>query len=217
MKSKLKHNFIEFLDQIPLWWLEILVTIVFFLPYFVLGDGCVFEINDQLDESIMNYMLPARHLWDGSTIYPEMLNGVNASGMQPSAVLFLPLYSLLSARVAFLTQYIACFLVAFLGMYLLVKEITDSSILAVIAGVRYSTDPIRSPVPVETKKGDPGVTDHDRIRTDQSSGIYRICGAGLLGDRTCLCTYKKEKESVVSDGICGAFSHLCIGEPDFDL
>jgi hypothetical protein len=134
MKSKLKHNFIEFLDQIPLWWLEILVTIVFFLPYFVLGDGCVFEINDQLDESIMNYMLPARHLWDGSTIYPEMLNGVNASGMQPSAVLFLPLYSLLSARVAFLTQYIACFLVAFLGMYLLVKEITDSSILAVIAG-----------------------------------------------------------------------------------
>jgi len=34
-----------------------------------------------------------------------------------------------------------------------------------------------------------------------SSGIYRICGAGLLGDRTCLCTYKKEKESVVSDGI----------------
>ena len=55
MKSKLKHNFIEFLDQIPLWWLEILVTIVFFLPYFVLGDGCVFEINDQLDESIMNY------------------------------------------------------------------------------------------------------------------------------------------------------------------
>lgn len=142
MKSKLKHNFIEFLDQIPLWWLEILVTIVFFLPYFVLGDGCVFEINDQLDESIMNYMLPARHLWDGSTIYPEMLNGVNASGMQPSAVLFLPLYSLLSARVAFLTQYIACFLVAFLGMYLLVKEITDSSILAVIAGSCFCVLPL---------------------------------------------------------------------------
>lgn len=187
MKSKLKHNFIEFLDQIPLWWLEILVTIVFFLPYFVLGDGCVFEINDQLDESIMNYMLPARHLWDGSTIYPEMLNGVNASGMQPSAVLFLPLYSLLSARVAFLTQYIACFLVAFLGMYLLVKEITDSSILAVIAGSCFCVLPLypvyglsEFGIPLilygalclwKQKKGDPGVTDHDRIRTDQSSGI----------------------------------------------
>lgn len=142
MKSKLKHNFIEFLDQIPLWWLEILVTIVFFLPYFVLGDGCVFEINDQLDESIMNYMLPARHLWDGSTIYPEMLNGVNASGMQPSAVLFLPLYRLISARTAFLTQYIICFLLAFSGMYLLVKEITDSSILAMIAGGCFCVLPL---------------------------------------------------------------------------
>ena len=208
MKSKLKHNFIEFLDQIPLWWLEILVTIVFFLPYFVLGDGCVFEINDQLDESIMNYMLPARHLWDGSTIYPEMLNGVNASGMQPSAVLFLPLYSLLSARVAFLTQYIACFLVAFLGMYLLVKEITDSSILAVIAGSCFCVLPLY-PVYGLSEFGIPLIL--------YGALCLWICGAGLLGDRTCLCTYKKEKESVVSDGICGAFSHLCIGEPDFDL
>lgn len=130
------------LDRMPLWWLGILITAVFFLPYFVLGDGCVFDINDQLDESIMNYMLPARHLWDGSIIYPEMLNGVNASGMQPSAVLFLPLYRLLPARAAFLTQYIVCFLVAFLGMYLLVKEITDSSILAVIAGSCFCVLPL---------------------------------------------------------------------------
>ena len=91
MKSKLKHNFIEFLDQIPLWWLEILVTIVFFLPYFVLGDGCVFEINDQLDESIMNYMLPARHLWDGSGVLPEFMNGAAKTALTmpaPACVLF---------------------------------------------------------------------------------------------------------------------------------
>ena len=130
------------LDGFPFWWMGILVAVVFFLPYFVLGDGCIFEINDQLDESIMNYMLPARHLWDGSTVYPEMLGGVNASGMQPSAILFLPLYCLFSARVAFLIQYIICFLLAFLGMYLLVKEITDSSILAVIAGGCFCVLPL---------------------------------------------------------------------------
>lgn len=130
------------LDSFPFWWMGILVAVVFFLPYFVLGDGCIFEINDQLDESIMNYMLPARHLWDGSTVYPEMLGGVNASGMQPSAILFLPLYCLFSARTAFLTQYIICFLLAFLGMYLLVKEITDSSILAVIAGGCFCVLPL---------------------------------------------------------------------------
>ena len=133
---------IQHLDHCTLWWIGILITVVFFLPYFALGDGCIFEINDQLDESIMNYMLPARHLWDGSTIYPEMLNGVNASGMQPSAVLFLPLYRLISARTAFLTQYIICFLLAFSGMYLLVKEITDSSILAMIAGGCFCVLPL---------------------------------------------------------------------------
>lgn len=67
------NRFLLWLDRIPLWWTGILIVVVFFSPYFILGDGCIFEINDQLDESIMNYMLPARHLWDGSTVYPEML------------------------------------------------------------------------------------------------------------------------------------------------
>lgn len=136
------NRFLLWLDRIPLWWTGILIVVVFFSPYFILGDGCIFEINDQLDESIMNYMLPARHLWDGSTVYPEMLGGVNASGMQPSAILFLPLYCLFSARVAFLTQYMICFVLAFLGMYLLVKESTESSILAVIAGACFCVLPL---------------------------------------------------------------------------
>lgn len=136
------NRFLLWLDRIPLWWTGILIVVVFFFPYFILGDGCIFEINDQLDESIMNYMLPARHLWDGSTVYPEMLGGVNASGMQPSAILFLPLYCLFSARVAFLIQYMICFVLAFLGMYLLVKESTESSTLAVIAGACFCVLPL---------------------------------------------------------------------------
>lgn len=120
----------------------LLITAVFFLPYVILGNGCVFEINDQLDESIMNYVFPARHMGDGSTLYPEMLGGVNASGMQPSAILFLPLYCLLSVRTAYLVQYIICFFVAFLGMYLLIKEITGSSILAVVTGACFCVLPL---------------------------------------------------------------------------
>ena len=136
------EKLILWVDSFPFWWVGILVALAFFLPYLILGNGCVFEINDQLDESIMNYILPARHLWDGSTVYPEMLNGVNASGMEPSAILFLPLYCLFSARVALVIQYVICFLLAFLGMYLLVKEITDSSILAVIAGTCFCVLPL---------------------------------------------------------------------------
>lgn len=130
------------LDRWPLWWLGILMMIVFFIPCFILGDGCIFEIHDQLDESILNYVLPARHMWDGSVTYPEMLNGVNASGTQPSAVLFLPLYRLLPVRAAFIIQYGSCFFLAFLGMYLLVKAVTDSSILAVIAGACFCILPL---------------------------------------------------------------------------
>ena len=130
------------IDQLPLWWLGLIIAAIFFLPYFILGKGCIFEINDQLDESIMSYVLPARHFLDGSNVYPEMLGGVNASGMQPSAILFLPLYILFSPRIAFLLQYIICFLIAFAGMYLLVKESTQSSILAVIAGSCFCVLPL---------------------------------------------------------------------------
>lgn len=42
------------IDQLPLWWLGLIIAAIFFLPYFILGKGCIFEINDQLDESIMN-------------------------------------------------------------------------------------------------------------------------------------------------------------------
>ena len=36
------------IDQLPLWWLGLIIAAIFFLPYFILGKGCIFEINDQL-------------------------------------------------------------------------------------------------------------------------------------------------------------------------
>ena len=195
------NRFLLWLDRIPLWWTGILIVVVFFSPYFILGDGCIFEINDQLDESIMNYMLPARHLWDGSTVYPEMLGGVNASGMQPSAILFLPLYCLFSARVAFLTQYMICFVLAFLGMYLLVKESTESSILAVIAGACFCVLPLYPvygriclSVSVETEKNPSRIDVYVTVRPDQPPGVYRLCGAGIVAFGTPCCFLSEKKE-----------------------
>ena len=201
------NRFLVWLDRIPLWWTGILIVVVFFSPYFILGDGCIFEINDQLDESIMNYMLPARHLWDGSTVYPEMLGGVNASGMQPSAILFLPLYCLFSARVAFLTQYMICFVLAFLGMYLLVKESTESSILAVIAGACFCVLPLYPvyglsesfggiclSVSVETEKNPSRIDVYVTVRPDQPPGVYRLCGAGIVAFGTPCCLLSEKKE-----------------------
>ena len=122
------------LDNASLWWTGFLLLAAAFFPYVLLGEGSVFRIHDQLDESLMNYVLPARHLWDGSGRLPELLGGINVSGMQPSAFLFVPLYAVLPAFYAFLAEYVIVFLSAFLGMYFLVKELTDSSILAVASG-----------------------------------------------------------------------------------
>ena len=137
-----------------------------------------------------------------------MLGGVNASGMQPSAILFLPLYCLFSARVAFLTQYMSCFVLAFLGMYLLVKESTESSILAVIAGhvsvccpyirstvfgIRHSFGGICLSVSVETEKNPSRIDVYVTVRPDQPPGVYRLCGAGIVafGTPCCFLSFKR--------------------------
>lgn len=101
------------MDNLPLWGIGILLFGVVFIPLFVWGENCVFPIHDQLDETILSYVLNAKYLGTGTDIFPEMLGGVNASGMQPSAVLFVLLYKLFPALTAFLIQYAIVFCAAF--------------------------------------------------------------------------------------------------------
>lgn len=117
---------------------------VVFAPYVILGETSVIPIHDQLDESLMTYVLNAKHLTDGTHTgeISELLGGINASGMQPAAVLFVPLYAMMPALAAFLVQYLAVFLGGFLGMYLSVKALTESSILAVVTAGIFCMLPI---------------------------------------------------------------------------
>ena len=41
------------LDQFPLWWVGAALAVAVFIPFFILGEGSVFPIHDQLDETIM--------------------------------------------------------------------------------------------------------------------------------------------------------------------
>ena len=50
------------LDALPLWWSGLLLAGVVFLPYVLMGEESVFPIHDQLDETLMTYVLNARHL-----------------------------------------------------------------------------------------------------------------------------------------------------------
>lgn len=125
--------FLRWLDQRTLWLLGFVLEAVAFAPLMILGEGCVIPIHDQLDETMLAYVLQARHLFDKGNLLPEMMGGINASGLQPSAVLFIPLYCILSPWHAFMVQYAVIFLTAFLGMYFCVKELTSGSILALAA------------------------------------------------------------------------------------
>lgn len=131
-------------DAMPLWWTGILLLAVSFAPYLVLGEGSVFPIHDQLDETLLTYVLNARHpaMW-GDGFFPEPLGGIRASGMQPSAVLFVPLYRLLPTFAAFVAQYLIVCAAGFFGMYASVKEMTGSSILAAVTAGCFCLLPVQ--------------------------------------------------------------------------
>ena len=67
------NRFVAWLDGLPLWPLGILLMAVVFAPYFILKEGSVFPIHDQLDETILSYVLNARYLGTGAEIFPELL------------------------------------------------------------------------------------------------------------------------------------------------
>lgn len=138
--SDLLNRTICAVDRLPLWWAGLFLLGIVMLSVIRLGEGCVFTIHDQLDESMMNYVLTARHM--GENVIPEMLGGINASGLAPSAVLFVPLFALLPPFYAFLLMYATVFAAAFIGMYLLVKELTDSSIMAAVLGGCFAMLPL---------------------------------------------------------------------------
>lgn len=130
------------IDSLPLWYLGFLVIAINFFPYFILKEGSVFEIHDQMDEYMMNYVLTARHLGEGLQVLPEMMGGINTSGLQPAAVLFVPFYRFLPEFWAFVLQYMICFTAGFFGMYFCVRKLTESNILAIISAVLFCMLPL---------------------------------------------------------------------------
>ena len=121
------------MDRWPLWVLFPILLAAVMAPVIALGEGSVFGYHDQLDEVMMSMVFSAKHMGDGLKIWPEMMGGLDACGLQPAAALFVPLYRFLPVFWAFVTQYAVIFTAGFLGMYLCVKELTESSFLSLIA------------------------------------------------------------------------------------
>lgn len=115
-------------------WMVLPLLVIYFSYFFLLGKNCVFEINDQLDETLFTYVLNAKYLFSGVKSYPEMLGGVPKGGMSVSACLFIPLYRLFPVFEAFMIQYVVVVATAYMGMYLCVKELTGSGYIGFLCG-----------------------------------------------------------------------------------
>lgn len=136
-------KWIAAIDKSPLFFIGLLLWAILIVFYIRFGENAVFDVHDQLDETICSYVLPARHLFSKTTAYPEMMCDLSRDSLRASAPLFIPLYRYFSVEWAFLIQFFIESLTAFLGMYFLCKKITKSSVAALISGVIFSLLPFQ--------------------------------------------------------------------------
>ena len=122
----------------------ILMVTLGYVPYIALGKGSVIGINDQLDGEILTYVLAAKHLFDGQTVYPEIMCGLNREAMMPPAMFSILLYAVFSPFIAFLINQYLILAAAFIGMYLLCNEILKNRIFSFSAAVIFSYLPFFS-------------------------------------------------------------------------
>lgn len=101
---------------------------VFFMgvPYLVLGKDSVFVYHDQLDGEVIAYLLQAKHLWDGSGVLPEFMNGAAKTALTMPAPACVLLYRWLPRNGTGRMQVAGSF-AGYLGMFCLLGWAGETS------------------------------------------------------------------------------------------
>lgn len=110
------------------WFLLGALAVLFMgIPYFILGKDSVFVYHDQLDGEVIAYLLQARHLWDGSGVLPEFMNGAAKTALTMPAPACVLLYRWLPAELALAWMQIIGSFVGYVGMFLLIRWAGETS------------------------------------------------------------------------------------------
>ena len=116
--------------------LGILAVLAMGIPYFILGKDSIFVYHDQLDGEVIAYLLQARHLWDGSNLLPEFMNGAAKTALTMPAPACVLLYRWLPTEAALACMQIFGSLTGYVGMFLLIRwAAEDSEILRHRSGI----------------------------------------------------------------------------------
>lgn len=105
------------------------------IPYIVLGEDTVITYHDQLDGEMIAYILQAKWLFRGDVI-PEFMGGSLKTALTLPAPGFLLLFCIGNYFGAYVFMHLIEMIVAYIGMYLLAKEVKCNSFMAVLlAGI----------------------------------------------------------------------------------
>lgn len=114
--------------RVQIWFfLGLLAVLVMGISYIILGQDAIFVYHDQLDGEVIAYLLNARHLWDGSRILPEFMNGAAKTALTMPAPACVLLYRWLPAWAALACMQVVGSLTGYLGMYLLLMYVAEGS------------------------------------------------------------------------------------------
>lgn len=115
----------------------IVVILLAFFPYLLLGQGAVFTYHDQLDGEMVAYVLQAKHLGEGS-ILPEFLGGALKTALTPPAPACVLWFRVMSPLRALSAMQLLGWLSAYTGMFLLIEKATGKRLPAFLGGILYA-------------------------------------------------------------------------------
>lgn len=113
------------------------LSCLFMVPFLLLGTGSIVTYHDQLDGELFSYLLTAKYLFTDIRVYPEIMNGLPAAGAVPPAPLFVLFYVVFEPFTAFMFSQWVIYLVAFLGMYLLLLKLTGREFISFSVAVIF--------------------------------------------------------------------------------
>lgn len=122
----------------------VLLLLVSFLPAFLLREGSVILVGDQLDGEIFTYIYGAEYLFSGSERIAEYMGGIHRAALFPPSVLTVLLYRVTKPLTAFLINQVIVAVTAFLGMNALLKKLDCNQWTAFVTAGVFSFLPFYS-------------------------------------------------------------------------
>ncbi len=134
-------EFIRNISNKKIFVIGLLMVVLSFIPYLILGIDSIVPYHDQLDGEIIAYIYQAKYLFSGTDIIPEFLNGASKTALVAPAPLAVLLFKTFSPFTAYMVLQFICQITAYTGMYFLIETITKNKLVSLIVSILFTYIP----------------------------------------------------------------------------